>query len=207
MYEKYVKRILDIFFSLLALPLFCLLFLALAPVIYLSDRGSVFYNAPRLGKNGKRFKMYKFRTMRVNAPDLRNPDGSTYNASDDPRLTGIGRLIRKASIDELPQIFNILKGDMSFIGPRPDLPEQFSLYEGEERRKLEVRPGLSGLAQAYYRNAIGWKQRIALDIYYIDHICFWLDVRICVKTVLSIVRREGIFTGQPEEEPVLEKIR
>ena len=207
MYEKYVKRALDIFFSVLALPFFFLLFLVIAPAIYLSDRGSIFYNAPRLGKNGKPFKMYKFRTMRMNAPDLRNPDGSTYNAADDLRLTGIGRLIRKASIDELPQIFNILKGDMSFIGPRPDLPEQSALYVGEEQRKLEVRPGLSGLAQAYYRNSIGWKQRISLDIYYIDHICFWLDVRICVKTDLRIVRREGIFTGQPEEEPVLEKIR
>lgn len=210
MYGKYIKRILDILLSLMALPFFFLLFLVLAPVIYASDRGSVFYNAYRLGKNGERFKMYKFRTMRVNAPDLRNADGSTYNALDDPRLTGIGKFIRRISVDEAPQILNVLKGDMSFIGPRPDLPEQFSLYVGEECRKLEVRPGISGLAQAYYRNSIDWKQRIALDIYYIDHICFWLDVRIFFKTIFSVIKRESVFTGQPEEREeeasVLEKI-
>lgn len=208
MYGKYVKRILDFLLALIALPFFFLLFLILAPAIYISDGGSVFYNALRLGKNGKTFTMYKFRTMRMNAPDLRNADGSTYNASDDPRLTKIGKFLRKTSLDEAPQILNVLKGDMSFIGPRPDLPEHRELYEKDEPRKLEVRPGLSGLAQAYYRNSIDWKQRIALDIYYIDHICFWLDVRIFCKTIFSIVKRERIFVEETDREKtsVLEKM-
>lgn len=208
MYGKYVKRILDFLLALIALPFFSLLFLILAPAIYISDRGSVFYNAPRLGKNGKTFTMYKFRTMRMNAPDLRNADGSTYNASDDPRLTKIGKFLRKTSLDEAPQILNVLKGDMSFIGPRPDLPEHREFYEKDEPRKLEVRPGISGLAQAYYRNSIDWKQRIALDIYYIDHICFRLDVRIFCKTIFSIVKRERIFVEKTDREKtsVLEKM-
>ena len=164
MYRNDVKRILDILLSVVALPFFLLVFLVIAPMIWLSDRGSVFYNAPRLGKNGEIFTMYKFRTMRMNAPDLRNADGSTYNASDDPRLTRIGALLRKLSIDEIPQVLNVLKGDMSLIGPRPDLPEHAALYGGEEQRKLEVRPGITGLAQAYHRNSMDWKKRISLDV-------------------------------------------
>lgn len=208
MYRNDVKRILDILLSVIALPFFLLVLLVIAPIIWLSDRGSVFYNAPRLGKNGEIFTMYKFRTMRMNAPDLRNADGSTYNASDDPRLTRIGALLRKLSIDEIPQVLNVLKGDMSLIGPRPDLPEHAALYGGEEQRKLEVRPGITGLAQAYHRNSIDWKKRISLDVYYIDHLSFGLDVRIFCKTVFSVLKRERVFiepAATKQEPSVLEK--
>lgn len=106
-------------------------------LIKIEDRGPIFYFGKRLGKNGRIFKMYKLRSMKVNAPDLRNSDGSTYNSDDDPRLTKMGKILRKTSLDELPQIINVLKGDMSFVGPRPDLPEHINFYEGDELKKLE----------------------------------------------------------------------
>ena len=169
MYKKFIKRIIDIALSLLTLPLIILLIIIIGGLIFFEDRGNIFYNAPRLGKNGKIFKMYKFRSMTENAQDLRNEDGSTFNAEDDPRLTKIGKIIRKTSIDELPQLLNVLKGDMSLIGPRPDLPEHMQLYEGNEARKLEIKPGITGYSQAYFRNSIPWKERIQNDIYYINN--------------------------------------
>ena len=120
--DKYfIKRIADIIGALLLLPLVLLIVIALAPIIWLTDKGPVFYNATRAGKDYKPFKMFKLRTMYVNSPDLKNPDGSTYNSDDDPRVTPIGRFMRKTSLDEVPQFLNILLGDMSFIGPRPKL--------------------------------------------------------------------------------------
>jgi len=137
--------------------------------------------------------MYKFRSMKVNSLDFRNEDGSTFNSEDDPRLTKIGKFIRKTSLDETPQLLNIIKGDMSIIGPRPDLPEHRDLYEGNEERKLEVRPGVSGLNQAYYRNTVPWKERIQNDIYYIDNLTILLDIKIFLKTVSSVLKRESVF--------------
>lgn len=167
----------------------------IGPLIYIEDRGPVFYNAPRLGKNGKIFKMYKFRSMKVNAPDIRNEDGSTFNSEDDPRLTKIGKFIRKTSIDETPQIINVIKGEMSIVGPRPDLPEQIKLYNKEEIRRLEVRPGITGYNQAYFRNTILWKDRIKNDIYYIDKVSLCFDIKILLKTVGAVLKRENIFTS------------
>lgn len=200
MYRKFVKRLIDIITAILALPLWLLILLVVGPIIYFQDRGPIFYNAGRLGKNGKVFKMYKFRSMKMNAPDIRNADGSTYNAEDDPRLTSIGKFIRKTSIDETPQIINILKGDMSVIGPRPDLPEHMNLYEGEESRKLEIRPGVTGYSQAYFRNTIPWKERIINDIYYIDHLSLWIDIKIFVKTVVSVLKREDVYISSETVE-------
>lgn len=199
MYKKFFKRFFDIVFSFIALPFFLILLIILAPIIYLSDRGSIFYNAPRLGKNGKVFKMYKFRSMKMNAPDIRNKDGSTFNSEKDPRLTKIGKLLRKTSIDETPQILNVFKGDMSFIGPRPDLPEHKVLYEGHEERKLEVRPGITGLNQAYYRNAIPWKDRIKHDIEYIDKLTLILDIKIFFRTIFVIFKRHNVFVEQEKK--------
>ena len=119
MYKCFFKRVLDLLLAILALPFVLLLIAIAAPLIWLEDRGSVFYNAKRMGRNGRPFKMFKLRSMKVNAPDLRNADGSTFNSSDDPRVTRIGRFMRKTSIDEIPQILNVLIGDMSFVGPRP----------------------------------------------------------------------------------------
>ena len=122
MYIHFFKRLFDLIIALFALPFVLLLILIMVPLIWLTDRGPTFYNAQRVGLNGKIFKMFKFRSMKVNAPDIRNTDGSTFNSSDDPRVTRIGRFIRKTSIDEIPQILNVLIGDMSFVGPRPVLP-------------------------------------------------------------------------------------
>ncbi|WP_214784549.1 sugar transferase [Exiguobacterium sp. s183] len=199
MYKKYFKRLSDVVISLLALPFWLLILIVFGPIIYFQDKGSIFYNAPRLGKNGKVFKMYKFRSMKLNAPDIRNSDGSTFNSEDDPRLTSIGKFIRKTSIDETPQLLNILKGDMSIVGPRPDLPEHYELYETNENRKLEVKPGVTGFNQAYFRNTIPWKERIQNDIYYVDHLSFLLDTKIVFITILSVVRRKNVFAVKSDD--------
>lgn len=193
MYKRFFKRLLDIILSIIALPLWLSILIIVGPIIYFQDKGSIFYNAPRLGRNGRVFKMYKFRSMKVNAPDIRNEDGSTFNSADDPRLTNIGRFIRKTSIDEIPQLLNVIKGDMSIIGPRPDLPEHRKLYEGNEERKLEVRPGVTGYNQAYFRNTVPWKERIQNDIYYIDNLSLWLDIKVFFKTIISVLKREDIY--------------
>lgn len=129
-------------------------------MIVLEDKGSIFYVAQRLGKNGKTYNMYKFRSMKVNAPDLRNEDGTTYNSEDDPRVTRVGKILRKTSLDETPQLLNVLIGNMSFIGPRPDLPgADREVYRKGDEVKLEVNPGLTGYSQAYYRNSSTLDQR------------------------------------------------
>lgn len=193
---KYVKRLLDILLSLIALPFFGILFLVVAPIIYFTDKGPIFYNAPRLGQNGKIFNMYKFRSMRVNAPDLRNADGSTYNGEDDPRVTKIGKIMRKTSIDELPQLLNVLKGDMSIVGPRGFLTTKFKsleLLSEPERKRLLVRPGITGYSQAYYRNSITMDEKIKYDCYYVDHMSLWMDIKIIFQTAVSVLKHENIY--------------
>ena len=183
MYKNIIKRVLDVIISIVILPFFLVLCIIIIPFIYFEDKGSIFYNSERLGKNGKKFKMYKFRTMKMNSEDIRNKDGSTYNGEDDTRITKVGKILRKTSIDEVPQVLNVLKGDMSIIGPRPDLPEHMKLYTNEEKRKLSVKPGITGYNQAYFRNSVKWKQRIKNDIYYIEHLTFAFDVKILIKTI------------------------
>ncbi|AGK55926.1 sugar transferase [Bacillus sp. 1NLA3E] len=196
MYKSFFKRVFDLILAIIALPFWLIILVIVGPIIYFQDKGSIFYNAPRLGRNGRVFKMYKFRSMKINAPDLRNEDGSTFNAEDDPRLTRIGKFIRKTSLDETPQLLNIIKGDMSIIGPRPDLPEHLKLYDGNEARKLEVSPGVTGFNQAYYRNTVPWKERIQHDIYYIDNLSILLDVKIFFKTAVSVLKREDVFVSE-----------
>lgn len=202
MYKKFIKRFLDIIISILVLPFFLILLLIVGPIIYLEDKGHIFYNAYRLGKDGKIFKMYKFRTMKENSEDIRNKDGSTYNGENDPRVTKIGKILRKTSIDEVPQILNVLKGDMSFVGPRPDLPEHIDVYEGNEKRKLEARPGITGYNQAYYRNSVLWKKRIQNDIYYIDNMSLWLDIKIIFKTISTVFKHTGVFINNEEQTDI-----
>lgn len=192
-YSIYVKRFLDILISLLILPIILIVCVPISILIFSEDKGPIFYNGKRLGKNGKIFKMYKFRTMKVNAEDIRNNDGSTFNGEDDPRLTKIGKIIRKASLDELPQIFNVIKGDMSLIGPRPDLPEHIKLYTKKEKKKLNVLPGITGYNQAYYRNSITWKKRLKNDIYYVENLNFSLDVKIFFNTIITVLRKDGVY--------------
>ncbi len=199
MYVQVVKRAFDIAFSIIALPLVLLALAVLAPAIHREDKGPVFYNAPRVGKDGRPFIMYKLRSMRVNAPDLLMDDGSTYNGADDPRMTRVGTFMRKTSLDELPQVLNVLKGDMSLIGPRPDLQREVDLYQGDEGRKLEVKPGITGYAAVYGRNSLPWHERLALDVHYVDHVSFLLDARIFFRTFAVVLGQEGIYVEDGSE--------
>ncbi len=202
MYKKFFKRFFDILISLVALPFVLIEIIILAPFIHFTDNGPVFYNAERRGKNGKIFKMYKLRSMYVNSPNIKNSDGSTYNGEDDPRVTKIGKIMRKTSLDEFPQFLNVLKGDMSIIGPRPTLPGNVPVSEMDDTRKkhYSVRPGITGYSQAYFRNSITQDEKFENDAYYADNITFALDVKIIFKTALSVVKRENIYVAQETEE-------
>lgn len=193
MYLKFGKRILDIVISLVALIPVGLVLLILAPAIHLEDGGPVFYNALRVGKNGRSFTMYKLRSMRVNAPDLVMEDGSTYNGADDPRMTRVGAFMRKTSLDEFPQFINVLKGDMSIVGPRPDLKRETELYQGDEGDKLLVLPGITGYAAVYGRNSLPWHDRLALDVFYVNNVSFLLDAKIFLKTFSTVFSGDGVY--------------
>lgn len=196
MYKAFGKRFIDVLVCLIGLPFFAILFIILAPIIKLADKGPVFYNAERLGRNGKVYKMYKFRSMRVNSPDIRNKDGSTYNGDNDPRVTKVGRIMRKTSVDETPQILNVLKGDMSIIGPRPFVTTHYFGYDeldSKMRKRLEVRPGITGYSQAYFRNSISQDEKIENDCYYVDHVSFFLDIKIFFQTVKSVLKHENVY--------------
>lgn len=200
MYQRFFKRLIDIVLSLIATPFVLLVIVIMAPFIYFTDRGPVFYNATRRGRNGKNFKMFKLRSMYVNSPDLKAADGSTYNSDKDPRVTKIGRFMRKTSIDELPQIFNVLIGDMSFIGPRPTLAKTpYEQLPPDRKRRLEVRPGVTGYTQAYYRNSITQDKKFEYDVYYVENISFAMDVKILFKTVISVLKRENIYVSQEQK--------
>jgi lipopolysaccharide/colanic/teichoic acid biosynthesis glycosyltransferase len=194
-YNRYIKRALDLLVCIIAMPFLLLALIPIAIAIKIEDRGPIFYCADRLGRNAKTFKMYKLRSMKVNAPDIRNEDGTTYNSKDDPRITKVGRFIRETSLDELPQVFNIIKGDMSLIGPRPGLPDMLSLYASEEMPKLSVRPGITGYTQAYYRNSMPGKEKRLKDAWYAQNISFKLDIKIFIRTIMTVVKKEGLYTN------------
>lgn len=193
MYKSFFKRILDFSLSIVALPFVFLVCILVWVAIKCDDGGPLFHYAERIGKNGKIFKMFKFRSMIVNAPDIRLEDGSTYNASDDPRVTKVGRFLRKTSVDEVPQLINIIKGDMALIGPRPDSAFYLSHYTEEERVILTVRPGLTGWNQVINRNSVGTKEKLQADIYYVNHLSFFFDVKILWLTFKSVLARKGIY--------------
>lgn len=199
MYRKIWKRVLDILISFLLLPLFVILTIIVGLLILVDDKGPVFYKADRLGKNGKVFKMYKFRSMKVNAPDIRNADGTTYNSKNDKRVTRIGKVLRSTSIDEVPQLINILKGEMSFIGPRPDLPDAIKIYSEKVKAKLSVRPGLTGYSQVFYRNSSTLEQRFSGDIYYVKNLSFLLDIKIVLKSVQAVLTRKNIYRNSGDD--------
>ena len=179
--------------GLIALPFILLVTVVIAPLIYFNDKGPIFYNAERLGKNGIPFKMYKFRSMMVNAPDIRNEDGSTYNGDADPRVTKIGRFMRKTSIDELPQFLNVLLGNMSLIGPRPDPLDDMDIYTEHQKRKLEVKPGITGYNQAYFRNSVEQNEKFENDVYYAEHVSFILDAKIFFKTIVMVLSHNSVY--------------
>lgn len=192
MYVRFFKRCIDLTASLILLPFFCFIYVVLAPFYYFMDKGPMFYSGKRLGQFGKPFPMHKFRSMKVNAPDIRLKDGSTYNGDDDPRVTPLGRFLRKTSLDEVPQILNVLKGDMSMIGPRPDPLDWMERYKEEEKVFLKVKPGITGLNQAYFRNSTDGQEKINNDVYYAQNISLILDVKIVLKTIKTVLLRENV---------------
>lgn len=192
MYKKYFKRIIDLYMCYVIFPPFLIISLLISILIKLEDGGHVFYRSTRLGLNKTHFKIYKFRSMKEDAPDYRNADGSTFNSDDDPRITKVGRLLRKTSLDELPQIFNVIKGDMSFIGPRPDTVEAIDIYSKEEEKKLKVKPGITGYNQAFYRNSISQQEKFKNDVYYVDNQSLFFDIKIIIRTLYSVLLSKNI---------------
>ena len=187
MYRHFFKRIIDFGVTLCVLFLIWPFLLLIVVFLYFANRGSgVFFTQERPGRNAKTFKVIKFKTM----TDERDKDGKLL--PDEKRLTKVGRVVRSLSIDELPQLLNVLKGDMAFVGPRPLLPKYLPLYSDEQFRRHEVRPGITGWAQINGRNNISWTKKFEYDVWYVDHVSFWLDLKILFLTVKKVFMGEGI---------------
>ena len=187
MYKKFFKRILDFIISFTILLLIGWLLMLIAIFLYFANRGAgAFFFQERPGKNEKIFKVIKFKTM----TDERDMEGNLL--PDEKRITRIGKFVRNTSIDELPQLINVLKGDMSLIGPRPLLVEYLQLYTKEQARRHEVRPGISGWAQCHGRNAISWEEKFNLDLWYVDHCSLWTDIKVVWITIMKVLKRIDI---------------
>ena len=185
-YGNCIKRVLDFSAALIVLAVLLVPFLALAALLAAANRGTPFFRQTRPGRHGKLFRIVKFKTM----TDEKDDRGELL--PDERRLTRAGRLVRSLSLDELPQLFNVLAGQMSFIGPRPLLPEYLPLYSAEQARRHDVRPGITGWAQVNGRNSIGWDRKFELDVWYVDHLSLLLDARIILLTLAKVVQRQGI---------------
>ena len=187
MYKHFFKRFLDFWISLLAIICISPILLVVAVWLHLANKGAgAFFFQERPGKDSKIFKVIKFKTM----TDERGPDGELL--PDAERLTKVGRFVRSTSIDELPQLINVLKGDMALIGPRPLLVKYLPLYSEEQMRRHEVRPGISGWAQCHGRNAISWTEKFKLDVWYVDHCTLWTDLKVILITVMKVLKRADI---------------
>jgi len=192
----FVKRLLDLIITVLGLILLSPLLLILAILIALRIGFPILFRQDRPGYKGEVFKIVKFRTML----DLRDDDGLLL--PDSERITKLGQFLRATSLDELPALFNVLKGEMSLVGPRPLLVEYLPLYNAEQSRRHDVIPGFTGWAQVHGRNELDWLEKFRLDVWYVDHWTFWLDIKILLKTVLKVLKREGISQpGQATAEP------
>jgi undecaprenyl phosphate N,N'-diacetylbacillosamine 1-phosphate transferase len=197
-----LKRALDLIVCAVVLPLAIPVLAVCAIAVRLTSPGPVLFRQKRLGKDESTFEMLKFRSMYLNAPDLRNPDGSTWNGADDPRVTRAGKWLRRTSLDELPQLFNILKGEMSVVGPRPDVPDALRHYRPQDRARLTVKPGVTGWAQVHGRNSLSWALRRDYDLEYVAIASLWLDIRIILRTVPQVLFGKGVFVGEgPHVEP------
>ena len=194
-----LKRVIDILLSLIGLVLLAVPFAIIALVIKLDSKGSVFFRQERVGKDGRSFKVWKFRTMVVGA--VRK--GLGYNvAKDDSRITRVGALLRNWGLDELPQLINVLVGNMSLVGPRPTLRYQVEHYDDFQRRRLQVKPGITSLAVVSGRNALSWKERIELDVWYVEHWSLWLDIKILFRTLWTVlVTHEGLYGEDGVNDP------
>ena len=196
MYKNFIKRFFDLLISLIGLICISPILIVVTIWLHYANKGAgAFFMKERPGKGGKIYKVIKFKTM----TDEKDADGNLL--PDAQRLTKVGKFVRSTSIDELPQLINILKGDMSFIGPRPLLVKYLPLYSKEQMRRHEVRPGISGWAQVNGRNTITFTKQFEYDVYYVDHLSFWLDVKIFFMTILKVFKREGISEeGQATRE-------
>lgn len=194
---KYIKRSLDLITALFLVIILSPVMLIAAILIAVNRDGPILFKQERPGKDGKLFTVYKFRTM---STMLRDKNGNEL--SDFDRMTKIGKILRKTSIDELPQLFNIIKGEMSFIGPRPLLKEYLELYSPEQMRRHDVLPGISGWAQVNGRNTLTWDEKFAYDVYYVDHYSFKMDLKIFIKTIENVVSQDGINS---DSENTMEK--
>ena len=186
MYKHFLKRIIDLILSILGLVLISPVFLMTMILLGMTNQGTVFFIQHRPGKKGQLLKIIKFKTM----TDKKDIHGNPL--PDSKRLTPVGKFLRKISLDEIPQLLNVIKGDMSLIGPRPLLVEYLPLYDEEQKRRHEIRPGITGWAQVNGRNAISWTEKFRLDVWYVDHVSFLLDLRILIKTVKKVCLGEGI---------------
>ena len=205
MYRNFLKRTFDIFFAGLILLVSWPVLLLIALAVRLDSKGPAVFSQVRLGKDGREFKMYKFRTMVVDAEN-----GGVYSDNTDPRVTRVGKILRKTSLDELPQCINILRGDMSFVGFRPPLtyhPWPFSEYTQVQKKMFAVRPGITGWAQVNGRRTVEWHKRIELNVWYAENVSFWLDLKIALMTVFKVLRNEdnenvgaSVFGGANGEE-------
>ena len=192
MYDKYVKRLIDIILSLLAIVILSPVLIVVAILVRVKLGSPILFKQARPGKNGKIFYLYKFRTM----TDEKDENGNLL--PDDIRLTKFGKELRSTSLDELPEFFNILKGDMSFIGPRPLLVKYLPLYSEQQMHRHDVRPGLTGLAQVNGRNALSWQEKFNYDLEYVNNISFGLDIKIFIKTFLVVLKRSDISSSTSE---------
>lgn len=187
MYKHFFKRLIDFLVALVAIICLSPLFLVVTLWLMIANKGAgAFFLQPRPGKDAKIFKVIKYKTM----TDEKDADGQLL--PDEQRLTRVGRFVRSTSIDELPQLFNVLKGDMALIGPRPLLVKYLPLYSPEQARRHEVRPGITGWAQCHGRNAISWKEKFELDVWYVDHLSFATDLKVIYHTIGTVLNRSGI---------------
>ena len=192
------KRSIDLIVGSLLLVLLSPVFLLCIFAVWLDSGNPIFFTHARLGLNGKLFRMLKFRSMYKNAADIRNPDGSTYNGPNDPRVTPVGLILRKLSLDELPQLINVVRGEMSLIGPRPDLPDALNHYREDDFKRLSVRPGITGWAQIHGRNSLPWERRRDLDLEYVQKHTFWMDLWIVLQTIPVVLLGRGIYIEKSE---------
>ncbi len=187
------KRFLDLFLCCVGIPFAIPVIAICALAVRLSSPGPVLFRQKRIGMNGRPFQMLKFRSMYVNAPDIRNNDGSTFNALHDLRVTPAGRFLRKTSFDEIPQLINVLRGEMSIVGPRPDLPDAIQHYRPKDHLRLSVPPGITGLPQVRGRNTLPWAVRREMDVEYAETRSLWLDIRIILMTFPAVLLSRGIY--------------
>ncbi len=195
----FIKRLIDTLGSLIFIVLLSPVFFLTALAVYINDPGPVLYRQKRVGRNGRQFDMLKFRSMVVDADKIKqelmdkneSSDGVIFKMKNDPRVTTVGRFIRKFSIDELPQLFNVLKGDMSLVGPRPPLPEEVAMYTLEERKRLHVLPGITCIWQVSGRSEIPFKQQVRLDLDYIQTQGFWMDLKLLIRTIPAVLFGKG----------------